>query len=311
LGQGEGFIIITGDIGTGKTLLVRTLFNELSDDDIVAGQLVTTQIGANDLVRMVSATFGLAHEGLDKATLLRNLEVFLRARNREGKRVLLVVDEVQNLPMDAVEELRMLSNFEVNGRSLLQSFLLGQEEFRAILQSDEMEQLRQRVIAAYHLSPLDMKECRAYIEHRLQRAGWKHDPAFTDEAYVAIHKATEGTPRRINGFCDRLMLYGYLEELHELTSAAVDAVAKEINEETVQPAAITNRAARTRAARIVGGQNQSAPVGSPLISADVEARLADMEEKIESLSNTLKKERKLLRKAILMSLELEDEDGID
>jgi len=232
LSQGEGFIVITGGVGTGKTTLVRALFEDLSKENVVAAQLVTTHLEAEDTLRMVAASFGLAHEGAAKAAVLKNLEIFLLARAREGKRILLVVDEAQNLPQESLEELRQLANFQVAGKALLQSFLLGQEEFRATLQADGLEQVRQRVIAAYHLEPLDADETRKYIEHRLRFVGWNEDPKLDDSAFKDIFEFTKGVPRKINTFCDRLMLFGYLEELHELSSAQVREVGAELGEET-------------------------------------------------------------------------------
>lgn len=238
LTQGEGFIVITGEIGTGKTMLVRTLFADLAKENVVAAQLVTTQLEADDTLRMVAASFGLAHEGLEKATILKNLETFMMARAREGKRVLLLVDEAQNLPPRSLEELRMLSNFQLGGRVLFQSFLLGQAEFRNTLQAKSLEQLRQRVIAAYHLEPLDPAQTRAYIEHRLNTVGWKGDPKFADESYAVIHQHSGGIPRRINTLCDRLMLFGCLEEIHDFPAERVNTVIAELqNESAGKPAA--------------------------------------------------------------------------
>jgi len=232
LTQSEGFIVITGDVGTGKTILVRNLFAGLDKENIIAAQLVTTQLGADDMLRMVAASYGLAHEGLGKATLLKNLETFLVTRAREGKRVLLVIDEAQNLPLSALEELRMLSNFQLSGKVLLQSFLLGQADFKDTLRAPQMEQLRQRVIAAYHLNPLGEDETKAYIEHRLTLVGWTTDPVISDEAYAAIHKYTSGVPRLINQLCDRLLLFGYLEELLAIDVEHVNTVVKELRQET-------------------------------------------------------------------------------
>ncbi|MEK7323532.1 MAG: XrtA/PEP-CTERM system-associated ATPase [Pseudomonadota bacterium] len=238
LTQGEGFIVITGEIGTGKTMLVRTLFADLAKENVVAAQLVTTQLEADDTLRMVAASFGLAHEGLEKATILKNLETFMMARAREGKRVLLLVDEAQNLPPRSLEELRMLSNFQLGGRVLFQSFLLGQAEFRNTLQSKGLEQLRQRVIAAYHLEPLDLAQTRAYVEHRLTTVGWKDDPKFADESFAVIHQHSGGIPRRINTLCDRLMLFGCLEEIHDFPAERVNTVIAELqNESAGKPAA--------------------------------------------------------------------------
>ena len=191
LEQGEGFIVITGGIGTGKTILVRALFDELDGRSIMAAQLVTTQVEPEDMLRMVCASFGLAHEGMNKATLLHNLEVIARTRFAEGRRILLVVDEAQNLPARSLEELRMLANFQVEGRSLFQSFLLGQEELRRTLQSPNMEQMRQRIIAAYHLEPLSSEETQAYIRFRLDRVGWSSDPELTSDVFVEVFEQTE------------------------------------------------------------------------------------------------------------------------
>ncbi len=232
LSQGEGFIIITGGVGTGKTTLVRALFEDLAKENVVAAQLVTTHLEADDTLRMVAASFGLAHEGASKASILKNLETFLLARAREGKRVLLVIDEAQSLPVGSLEELRMLSNFQEDGRALLQSFLLGQEEFKATLQLDGLEQLRQRVIAAYHLDPLAVEESREYIEHRLRLVGWNRDPEFTAAAYGEVYAHTMGVPRKINTFCDRLLLFGYLEELHQLDVQQVQEVIAELQQES-------------------------------------------------------------------------------
>ncbi len=235
ISQGEGFIVITGGIGTGKTTLVRNLFAELDKECIIAAQLVSTNLTPDELIKMVSAAFGLPYEGLAKVSLLQQLETFLRRAEAEGKRVLLVVDEAQNLPAETVEELRMLSNFQGENRSLIQSFLLGQNEFRHTIQSPGMEQLRQRIIASCHLSPLNKDEVRSYIEHRLKEVGWSSRPVITDVAFELIHKYTGGVPRRINVFCDRLLLYGYLEELFVFNPKVVTLVADELAAESGVP----------------------------------------------------------------------------
>ena len=125
----------------------------------------------------------------------------------------------------------MLSNIVVDRTMALQSFLLGQPQFRAVLGSPRLEQLRQRVTAAYHLGPLSEAETRAYIEHRLRRADWKGDPEFTDECFPLIYRHTGGVPRQINTLCSRLLLFGYLEEMHTLRETAVEKVAKDLRDE--------------------------------------------------------------------------------
>lgn len=230
--QAEGFIVVTGDVGAGKTTLVRNLLRSLAPGNLVAKQIVSTQLDADDMLRMVAgAFFGVQPELPDKAGLILGLERYFRRLQLEGKRALLVVDEAQNLTPRAVEELRMLSNFQTNERSLLQSFLLGQPEFRQIMQQPEMRQLRQRVIASYHLGPLDPQETQAYVEHRLGLVGWKDDPHFEDQAYPAIHEATGGIPRQINVLCDRVLLATYLAEKHEVTEKDVSDVAEELRTE--------------------------------------------------------------------------------
>lgn len=231
LSQAEGFIAITGDVGTGKTTLARMLFRELPEREVVAAQIATTQLEADDLLRMVVQAFGLTVKSESKSALLDQLETFLHKQAREGKRALLVVDEAQNLSHAALEELRMLSNFQTGDRPLLQSFLLGQNQFKRTLQHPDLEQLRQRFIAACHLTPLDETETREYIEYRLGTAGWKNDPSFTDEAFADIYHYTKGIPRRINSLADRLLLFAYLEERHVIDPDVVRIVAGELEEE--------------------------------------------------------------------------------
>ncbi len=233
LGQGEGFIVITGEIGAGKTTLVGNLLNSLDPEQYLAAKIVTTQLEADDVLRMVASAFGVPHEGHDKATILSRIEGFLLDVYDKGKRALLVIDEAQNLPNGALEELRMLSNFQIGERALMQSFLLGQPQFRdRLAQDSDLEQVRQRIIATYHLLPLDdADETREYICHRLGMVDWKDDPSFTPEAFVAIHEFCDGVPRRINTLCSRLLLFGFLEELHEIGEAVVREVISDMASE--------------------------------------------------------------------------------
>ena len=231
--QNEGFIVITGEVGAGKTTIVRGLLDSLDSEKVVAAQLVSTQLDADDTLRLVGAAFGLRTKDVAKSDVLMSLEAFLISMTAKGKRCLLVVDEAQNLTARAVEELRMLSNFQYGNQALLQSFLIGQPEFRQILQSPHMMQFRQRVIAACHIGPLDVSETQAYIEHRLHHAGATDSPSFTTAAYEAIFKASSGIPRRINSVCDRLLLFGFLNQQKSFDVTDVDEVAREIFEETI------------------------------------------------------------------------------
>lgn len=233
--RGEGFIVITGEVGAGKTTIVRDLLDSLENGSVVAAHLVSTQLGADDALKLVCAAFGVPLRGTSKADLLMALEAFLITQTTQGKRCLLIVDEAQNLQLQAVEELRMLSNFQFGEQALLQTFLIGQPEFREILQGPGMLQLRQRVTARCHLGPLDEEDTKAYIEHRLRCAGATDKPVFAAGVFRAIHQHTGGIPRRINTLCDRLLLQGYLAEEPQIDLQAVEDVVTEMREENTTP----------------------------------------------------------------------------
>ncbi len=235
LQQGEGFIVVTGHVGAGKTLLARAMLSQVDKARVLAVELVTTQPDSDDVLRLVAAALGLTHRGLARSALLKHIETFLVARAREGRRVMLLVDEAQNLTADALEELRMLSNFQVGEKTQLQSLLFGQEAFRMTLSAPGMEQLRQRVIATAHLGPLSREETRDYILHRLKLCGWEDDPRFTDGACALIFEDTGGNPRRINLLCERVLLFGSIEELHEIDHLAVRTVMDEMRQEHCIP----------------------------------------------------------------------------
>lgn len=232
--QNEGFIVITGEIGAGKTTIVRGLLESLDPKKVVAAHLVSTQLDAEDTLRLVGAAFGVRTKDVSKSDILMTLEAFLTEQVLKGKRCLLIVDEAQNLTPRAVEELRMLSNFQFGNHAILQSFLIGQPEFRQILQSPHMQQLRQRVIASCHIGPLDREDTQAYIEHRLKcaGAGAGGQPVFSSDSYEIIHEVAGGVPRRINTMCDRLMLMGFLAAKKPLTGVDAREVAQELFEET-------------------------------------------------------------------------------
>ena len=282
----EGFIVITGEIGAGKTTLVRSLFQMLDDKPLVAAQLVSTQLDAEDLLRSVCLAFGLDDAPNHKAGQLRRLEAFLKDTRARGQRALLVVDEAQNLGPDAVEELRMLSNFQGTDGPLLQSFLLGQPEFRRLLRSENMQQLRQRVIATYHLGPMDADDTRAYIEHRLHRVGWQDRPQFADDIWERIHDYTGGIPRKVNTFCDRLLLMGYLEERTQLDGAHAQVVIDEIEEDLGQDAL---EEAPPAVAPVSQSPASPAPEASSDASVEDSLALVRIEQDIEALHERLQR----------------------
>ena len=228
LAQAEGFIVVTGEVGAGKTTLVERLWKQLDREVYTVSRVNTPQISHDDLFRLVMAGFGLPIATADKAALLVQFEAFLARERAHGRRALLVVDEVQNLSLPALEELRMLSNITEDGRASMQTILLGQPQFRRVLASPDLDQLRQRVLASYHLGPLGEDETRAYIEHRLTAVGWSGKPAFRDDAYTEVHRRSDGIPRRINRLCSRVLLYGALEESFVITREMVARTAVEL-----------------------------------------------------------------------------------
>ena len=291
--QSEGFVVVTGDVGAGKTTLIRSLLGQVDSKKVVAAQLVSTQLDADDLLRAVATAFGLKAKAVEKSQLLLELEAFLVAVSTTGKRTLLIVDEAQNLNQRAVEELRMLSNFQLSNRGLLQTFLVGQPELRDTMRSPQMQQLRQRVIGSYHLGPIEESETRDYIEHRLKHVSWSGDPSFDAEAIAAIFRLTNGIPRRINVFTDRLLLAGYLAGKHELRQADVEAVASEMTDEigsaydvpTLATDGTTRGATLSTAARGTLAANDLSKLESYMVSAD--ERLARVEQTLQAVIKLL------------------------
>ena len=266
LSQSEGFIVITGEIGAGKTMLVGRLMETIDRSKLVAAKIVTTQVDANDMLSLVASAFGVPTDGLDKAALLNRLESVLRAHHREGRRALLVVDEVQNLPNSALEELRMLSNFQEGNEALLQTFLLGQPEFRdRLASSPDLEQLRQRVIASHHLEPMARAELPDYIRTRLTLCGWSGDPAFTASAFEAMYTYSGGVPRRLNNLAARILLFGALDERHVIDEAAVREVIDDMTSDQLPSTSET----------II----EHSSAGTPSDNGDLARRLAAVEKR--------------------------------
>ena len=231
LEQGEGFVMITGAVGTGKTLLIQKLLEEVAHRNVAMASIASANLGGEDILPAVASAFGLPYESRSKEALLQDLKHHLMDLRSHHAHALLIVDEAQTLDPTALEMLRILSNLEVRGRALLQIFLVGQSELRALIINHRMEQLRQRVIASHRMEPLGEGESLAYIMHRLHAVGWDHDPELAPGIFASVYRASGGIPRRINLIMDRLLLHGYLEELHSLDGAALTTVLNEIRDE--------------------------------------------------------------------------------
>jgi putative secretion ATPase (PEP-CTERM system associated) len=236
LHRGEGFVMVTGQPGTGKSTLIDDLITDLSESgDTLFANLTCTQIQADDLLRLVVLNFGLSGREENKALLLHDLEGFFLRLRREGRRPLLIIDEAQDLPAEALEELRLLTNLMESNEPLLQIFLVGQEELRQTVLSPGLKQLHQRIVAACHLEPIDVETTEAYIKHRLSQVGWSDDPTFEDSIYPFIHKFSKGIPRLINSICGRLLLHGMVEDLHHIALKDVQSVVEDLIDEELLP----------------------------------------------------------------------------
>lgn len=231
--RAEGFVMVTGRPGTGKTTLVGALVEDLSNEKVNTANIVCSQLEANDLLQMVAYEFGVDIGISDKGSLLQHLSRLLVKWHREGRRALLIVDEAQDLSVSAMEELRLLTNIQVSGRPLLQIFLLGQPELRELILSPQLEQVHQRIVAASHLEALEQDETEAYVRHRLQVVGWRGDPDISRVIYPLIFKFSEGVPRRINLICSRLLLHGSVEQLHRLGVRDMKEVLGELQGENL------------------------------------------------------------------------------
>jgi len=291
LAQGEGFIVITGEIGAGKTTLVGHLKSTIDPSRLTALHIVSTQVEGDDMLRMAAQQLGLATEGVQKAQLLDRVESFLLDQRREGKRTLLIVDEAQNLPISALEELRMLSNFQYGGQSLVQIFLLGQPEFREALDSDRLEQLRQRVIATHHLTAMGEEEIQPYICHRLKRAGSQGRPRFTADAYAAFYRFSGGMPRKLNILANRLLLHGAIERLDSIDGAAVASVIADLAVDSrrpeLAPAPSPRSTSATPAAPDREARVETVYVADPAQAARIAALEVRLEEQEAALRRVL------------------------
>ncbi|MBW6397531.1 AAA family ATPase [Roseomonas sp. HJA6] len=231
LSQREGFIVVTGEVGAGKTTLIERLCAEIVPRGHAIARVMTTQVQPEDLLRLVAVAFGAPASG-NKAEILRSIVAKLwDGISERGLHHVLIVDEAQALPVPALEELRMLSNVTEGSRALMQVILMGQPQLRRTLARQDLDQLRQRVLAAYHLGGLTREETHAYIRHRMAAVGWTGHPTWDDAALDAVFHNTAGIPRRINRLCSRILLSGSLEQCTVLTAELAEATAMELEQD--------------------------------------------------------------------------------
>ncbi|MEW8269365.1 MAG: AAA family ATPase, partial [Candidatus Thiodiazotropha taylori] len=228
LEQGEGFVMITGQPGCGKTTLIRDILAQLDQEKTLAINLVTNQLQAEELLRKVALEYGLPAESYNKATLLTHIQDFVEKEYQKGRRAIIVIDEAQNLTLNGLEELRLLSNLQSGSHPLFQIFLVGQDELRGVVLSPQMEHVRQRLIATCQIEPMSVSQTEGYIEHRLGIVGWHGDPELESTIFPLIHYITKGIPRKVNHIASRLLLYGALEEKHKFTDEDIWIVAEEL-----------------------------------------------------------------------------------
>ena len=227
--QGEGFIAITGEVGTGKTTLCRTLLERMGPATDVAFLFNPSRSGM-ELMQTISQEFGMDVDGLTRRELHDQLNAFLLARKAEHRRVLLIIDEAQNLSHSTLEQIRLLSNLETSSEKLIQILLLGQPELDTKLDSHRLRQLSQRISVRWTLKPLSTGDTRRYVLHRLQVAAGEGRALFSQSALQLIHRYTEGTPRLINVLCDRALLLGYAEGEKTVSARTVTEAARDVSD---------------------------------------------------------------------------------
>ncbi|MDG1734037.1 MAG: AAA family ATPase [Thalassotalea sp.] len=294
LDQGEGFIVITGPIGTGKTTLAQSLLEYVADTNIEAIQIVVPNLSPLDLLITIAKEFSIPVQDKQKSELLANIEARLIELSSRGKRALLLVDEAQNLPKDTIEELRMLSNFQKDNKPLLQSFLLGQEELKAIIQSPDLEQFRQRIIASCHLKPLSIKEIEQYITHRLTLVNMPEPNIFSADCYPLIESITLGIPRKINLLVDRILLSGFLNDQHKFSLSDVQNVIDEMADELSSP--LQQTALEPEASNNQTVNNQAVnDISSPRVDPQRDQLLKTMQSMDEFLQENIEQKIKMNR----------------
>jgi general secretion pathway protein A len=282
MSRGQGVVVVTGEVGAGKTTLVNAQLVQLDPRLVSVAQLVSTQLDVKSLLHAIAIAYGLPLQSAVKAQILLAIETFLLDFLPSGRHALLVVDEAQNLTPEALNAIFLLSTYPMGHRPVLQFLLLGQPELRDRIQENLARSAKQEPIASFHLGPMEEHETRAYIEHRLAHVGWKHDPHFTPKAFAGIHSATDGIPRRVNGICNRLLLAAYLGQRHEIGIKEVDEIVIELRNEIgedVLPARVDDAG---EAAMSLSDRRHADRIRAQMVSA-ITARLDRLERNVGTM----------------------------
>jgi general secretion pathway protein A len=222
----KGFVVMTGEVGTGKTMLVRCLLQVLNQTDVSYAYVFNPRLSAMEFLQYIAGDFRLPTSGKSKSALLLDLSSFLIARHQKGFTTVLIVDEAHHLSADLLEEIRLLTNLETAEQKLLQILLVGQQELDEKLDSFDLRQLKQRIALRSHLSPLDLDDARGYVYFRLQRSGnSKPSEIFPVETIAAIHEYSQGFPRLINTLCENALIQGYARQSQSICPEIIEEIA--------------------------------------------------------------------------------------
>jgi len=316
LAQGEGFIVITGESGVGKSMLVDRLMATIDSRRLVAVKLIATRAEGEDMLRLTARAFGLPDNG-GMSDLRDRIEAFLREQARAGRRALLIVDEAQALGVTALEELRLLGTVQLGGQPLLQIFLLARPAFRERLEgSRALEQVRQRVIATCHLEPMQPDEIGPYVEHRLAIAGWRDTPRVTPQACARLAEASGGVPGRVNALMRRMLARGVEAIDEDAVAAAVvetDPAGKVLDLTLIEGVAGRAEMAGLRSLQdevralgaVLAGAQAARPTPQAQEIAELRARMARVEARLEEQDEVL---RRILAK-LLEWVERDERNG--